>query len=707
MNLCVFLSRNIWLFAIGAALALASAPADAPKPLDIRLFHSLRRLSPPVVSPDQTRALYTISYYEPDTNKHASYLALLDIATARSTQLTPAVDGMHVSNPLWLSESKAGYLSKGALYQHDLAPLTKGALVFNASTGIDSALYRRASKKLFFTADVYPDGQLDKVEQRARVEKERTDSGMVFDNLWARHWNSWMTPLKSNLFAIEFDPESSVQKGIHTGGSAVNVMRNLTEFKDPLLRWDIERYTVSEDGKYTAFVVRKPTLTMAWSTDVDLYLVPSDASADPILLTSAVKGIAGSPAFSVDGSSLAWLQMETPGYESDIRRIYILNMATGTISSVARDWTLSPHSVVWSSDGKRLFALASDRGDNKVFSIDVETGLRSEVTGYGYVASIARLGDDKLIAVYSNTTESGNIRVVDIADAKAPMRRLTDVNIDKLQNVYLGQAEDFWFSGALNESVHGWLVRPFNFDPSRKYPLALLIHGGPQQGNAHVFSQGQWNPNMYASAGFVAVQINFHGSSGYGQNFTDSITEQWGGYPYEDLMKGVDHVLATYGFVDAARMVALGASYGGYMVNWLNGNTNRFSAFVSHDGQFNVVSGYYATDELWFVEHDVGGVPFTKHGREKYEKYNPERLAAQFKTPTLFVHGANDFRLTIEQSIAPWTLLRRKGVPSRFLYFDDEDHWVSKPGNSMRWYSEVLKWITQWTTPSNSTANAL
>ncbi|KAJ2397295.1 hypothetical protein GGI23_003587, partial [Coemansia sp. RSA 2559] len=565
MNPSVFILRKIWLFAIGAALALASAPADALKPLDNKLFHSLRRLSPPVVSPDQTRALYTVSYYEPNTNKHVSYLALLDIATARSTQLTPAVDGMHVSNPLWLSESKAGYLSKGALYQHSLAPLTEGVLVFNASTGIDSVVYRRASKKLFFTADVYSDGQLDKVEQRARVEKERTNSGMAFDNLWARHWNRWMTPLKSNLFAAAFDPESSAQAGMHAGGGAVNVMRNLPGFKDPLLRWDIERYTVSEDGKYAAFVVRKPALTMAWSTDVDLYLVPSDASTAPTLLTSDVKGIAGGPAFSVDGSSLAWLQMETPGYESDIRRIYILNMATGTISSVARDWTLSPHSVVWSADGKRLFALAADRGDNKVFSIDVETGQRSEITGYGYVASIARLGADKLIGVYSNTTESGNIRAIDIAHAKAPMRRLTDVNGDKLQNVYLGQAEDFWFTGALNEPVHGWLVRPYNFDPSRKYPLALLIHGGPQQGNAHVFSQGQWNPNMYASAGFVVVQINFHGSSGYGQNFTDSITEQWGGYPYEDLMKGVDHVLATYGFVDAARMVALGASYGGYM----------------------------------------------------------------------------------------------------------------------------------------------
>ncbi|KAJ2817689.1 dipeptidylpeptidase [Coemansia erecta] len=294
-------------------------------------------------------------------------------------------------------------------------------------------------------------------------------------------------------------------------------------------------------------------------------------------------------------------------------------------------------------------------------------------------------------------TETADIYTIDIGSAATPMRRLTQANSKKLQNVYLGAAEDFWFAGARNEQVHGWMVRPHGFNESQKYPLALLIHGGPQQANGHSFSYAQWNPNMYASAGFVTVQINFHGSPGYGQNFTDSIQQQWGGLPYEDLMKGVDHVLTTYNFVDAQRLVALGGSFGGYMANWLNANTDRFSALVAHDGEFDLVSSYYSTDELWFVEHDLGGVPFTEGGRPNYERFNPERLASKFKTPTLFVHGASDFRLSLEQSLAPWTLLRRRGIPARLVYFENEDHWINHAGNSIRWYSEVLGWIAQWT----------
>ncbi|KAJ1931720.1 dipeptidylpeptidase, partial [Linderina macrospora] len=236
------------------------------------------------------------------------------------------------------------------------------------------------------------------------------------------------------------------------------------------------------------------------------------------------------------------------------------------------------------------------------------------------------------------------------------MRQLTHSNEDKLQNVHISPAEDFWFAGARNDSVHGWLLKPYNFNPSKKYPLALMVHGGPQGANMHMFGMGQWNPNLYASAGFVTVQINFHGSSSYGQEFTDSITQQWGGYPFEDLMKGVDHVISENAFVDKNRLVALGGSYGGYMMNWLNGNTKRFRALVAHDGQFNTIAGYYSTDELWFPEHDLGGVPFVERSREVYERWNPERLAGEFSTPTLFIHGEKDFRLTTEQSVAPWTL---------------------------------------------------
>ncbi|KAJ1725949.1 dipeptidylpeptidase [Coemansia biformis] len=327
------------------------------------------------------------------------------------------------------------------------------------------------------------------------------------------------------------------------------------------------------------------------------------------------------------------------------------------------------HLLLWSTDGARLYALANDRAGGRVFSVDIASGARTALTGSGYVSSIARAGADMLLAVYSNTTASADIYAVETAGAEAAMRQIANVNHDILDSVRLSPAEDFWFTGARGDQVHGWILRPHGFNASRTYPLALHIHGGPQRASTHSFSHGQWNPNMNAAAGFAVVQINFHGSSGYGQNFTDSIRQKWGGYPYEDLMKGLDAVLANHTFVNGRRLVALGGSYGGYMANWLNGNTDRFSALVSHDGQFDMVSSYYTTDELWFVE----------------------RLAGKFRTPTLFIHGANDFRLSLEQSLAPWTLLRRRGIPARLVYFADEGHWASRPGNSVRWYREVLE----------------
>ncbi|KAJ2891148.1 dipeptidylpeptidase, partial [Coemansia aciculifera] len=330
------------------------------------------------------------------------------------------------------------------------------------------------------------------------------------------------------------------------------------------------------------------------------------------------------------------------------------------------DWDRSPQSVVWSQDGTKLYAIANDNGNAVVYAVDVASGSRKPLTSTGSVSAVRLLGDKDLALLYSDTNRPMDIYRQSVSSSdNSGLRALTAVHQKTLSGVYIGGAEDFWFTGARGDRVHGWLVKPPNFNPNAKYPLALLIHGGPQQCSTHSFGNTQWNPNMYASAGFIAVQINFHGSSSYGQNFTDSIRQQWGGYPYEDLMKGLDHVINTHAFIDGSRMVALGASYGGYMVNWINGNSNRFKALVSHDGMFSVPAFWYSTEELWFPEHEFGGVPYDPSARPHYEQFNPERFAANFTTPTLFIHGANDFRLTSEQSLAPFTLLRRKGIPAR------------------------------------------
>ncbi|KAJ2800785.1 Dipeptidyl-peptidase 5, partial [Coemansia guatemalensis] len=558
------------------------------RPLDVEILHSLYRISTPVVSPNFMQALYVTSRYDPETNRSFSMLTMLDTTNGTAVQLTPEMEGERISNPLWLSQDVAGYLLKGALYRHDLSPGTNGTLLYNTTTNINNAAYRIDATMLFFTADVFADGDIGRVSEHIEVEKKRADSAQVFDNLWARHWDKWMTSRKANLFTVTLNG-TSTSNSQHPVRE-INLMQQLDAFEDPLLRWEVEGYAASSNGKHVAFVVRNPGLDMAWSTNVDIYIVSTDGNSKPKLLTGNFKGAAGGPAFSADGTALAWLQMETPGYEADARHIHIFNITTGDVREVAYDWELSPHFLVWSEDGNELYALAHEHAETRVFKIDIVSGARAKLGVPGCVSSIARLGGDRLLAVYSNTTQSADIYTINVADAQLPMQRLTDVNGDKLRDVYLGDTEDFWFTGARGDFVHGWMIRPYGFVATQKYPAALLMHGGPQQASAHAFSHGQWNPNMYASAGFVTIQVNFHGSPGYGQNFTDSVRQQWGGYAYDDLMAGLDYVIKNYDFVDSKRLVALGGSFGGYMANWINGNTDRFSALVSHDGQFDVVS---------------------------------------------------------------------------------------------------------------------
>ncbi|KAJ2769959.1 dipeptidylpeptidase [Coemansia nantahalensis] len=404
--------------------------------------------------------------------------------------------------------------------------------------------------------------------------------------------------------------------------------------------------------------------------------------------------MASAPAFSPDGRFLAWLQMETPGYESDINRIFVYDTATRQTTAVAYDWDLSPHSLVWSRDSKGLFATAASKGCNLIFAIDAATGKRQNLTSSGAASAVRPVGDDKLLYIHSNVDRPGDLFL--LSSRTTTPRQMTQINKDRLAGVHLSPAEEFWFAGAKGDRVHGWLLRPFGFDRRKKHPLALLIHGGPQQAGTQSFSHSLWNPNMYAGAGFATVVINFHGSSGYGQNFTDSVRHRWGDYPYVDLMRGVDYVTSRLGYIDKSRMAALGGSFGGYMVNWLNGHTDRFRCLVSHDGKFSTVSGSYSTDELWFPDWELGK-PWVPAARAVLEENNPERFAASFKTPALFVHGERDYRVPLTESLSAWSMMRRRGVPARLVYFPDEDHWINKIGNSVRWYTEVLDWITQWT----------
>ncbi|KAJ1862436.1 dipeptidylpeptidase, partial [Coemansia sp. RSA 2703] len=666
------------------------------KPLDIKLFHSLRRVGSPVISPSKNGALFVTSYYNPDINKSAAYLSYLDIATGNITRLTEDSPGIVSSNPIWFDDENFGFLRRGALYKQSLSSDSSPELVFNPPVAVSNVAFRANGSLLSFVASVFPNTTMKDSAYMKRNEERKFDSAQVYDNLWARHWNEWSTPEKPSVFVMPL--ERSSKSSIWKLGDEIDLSTKLPKCPDPLIRWSVDDYTISPSGDNIAFVSRPPISNMTWSTNVDVFLVSTSGTSRPRLLTPRINGMASGPVFSSDGKRLAWLQMETPAYESDINRIYVHNIAARETVAIAYDWDLSPHSLVWSKDDKHIYAVTGDKGRNLVYSIEVATGKREELTSTGAAGTVRPIDESRLLLTHSSQDQPGDIHLLEIPSCKT--KQLTNVNKELLKDVRLCPAEDFYFIGARGDKVHGWLLRPFNFNRRKTYPLALLIHGGPQQGSVQGFSHAQWNPNMYANAGFVTIVINFHGSSGYGQNFTDSIRHKWGDYPYVDLMRGIDYVSNTFSFVDTSRMVALGGSYGGYMVNWLNGHTDRFKAFVAHDGKFNTISGYYGTDELWFPEHDLGK-PWETAGRAILEENNPERFAANFKTPTLYVQGEKDFRIPVTESLGAWAMLRRRGIPSRLVYFNDEDHWINKPGNSVRWYVEVLDWITAWT---NTTA---
>ncbi|KAJ2161265.1 dipeptidylpeptidase [Coemansia sp. RSA 552] len=694
---CWGLPRQPSSLALAAVAVIGVVAAETtvdPQPLNIKTFHSLNRVGTPVVSPDQTLALFTTSHYDQTENKSASYLSCLDIASGNITQLTENRPGTAVSNPMWYDAHTVGFLRKGALYKQDLNS-TAASLVYEPPVPISNVACRMDKGFISFVASAYPGVSLQQCAEMKRLSLRKSDSAMVFDNLWARHWNEWMTMEKPSVFTASLT--RSTTEGWDVGGET-SMAAMLPQSPDPLVRWSIDDYTVSPSGDNVAYVVRPPSSNMTWSTNVDIYLTPTDKGGRPRLLTAKIDGMASSPAFSWDGQRLAWLQMETPGYESDINHIFIHNIATRETVAVAYDWDLSPHSLVWSKDNKHLYTTANSKGRNLMFAVDGTTGKRRQLTSCGSATSIRPVDERHVLYLYSNTDKPIDIHLLNTDSGVS--RQLTNSNKAKLKTTQLSKAEDFWFTGAKGDKVHGWMVRPFGFDRQKRYPVALLIHGGPQQASTQGFSHSLWNPNMYASAGFVTLVINFHGSSGYGQNFTNSIRHKWGDYPYVDLMRGIDYITSRLNFVDKSRMVAMGGSYGGYMANWLNGHTDRFRCLVAHDGKFNTISGYYGTDELWFPEWDLGK-PWEPAGRAILEENNPERFAASFKTPTLFIQGERDFRIPATESLGAWAMMRRRGIPARLVYFPDEGHWIEKPGNSIRWYTEVLDWITMWT---NTTA---
>ncbi|KAF9584013.1 putative dipeptidyl-peptidase 5 [Lunasporangiospora selenospora] len=632
----------------------------ALKPLTPQVMLTLARPSTATLSPNGAHAIFSASRYSIDTNKSIRNLHLLSLANNKVSDFTPQAPETSHDNAIWLDDDSVAFLSKEQL------------------------VVKRLSQP---EAEPYALTDFPKRDEDLKANKR--DTALAFDTLMVRHWDEFIQEKKNNIFVanIKKDGDKYVLDGAE---------RNLlidTGLESPVIPFgDQSDFDISPDGKELVFVAKINTPDNAWQTTTHIYTVPTAGQAAPKNINPESVGAATHPVYSATGKTIAYFQMLKPQYEADRNRIVLHTEGKSRI--VADHWDRSPSSILFDKKDETIFVTAEEHGRVKIFKIDVASEKVEPIVEKNAQSGLSFLDDNTLLYSTASLKSPNDVFSVNIQTKE--IQRRTDIHAEDLTDVYLSTPEDVWFKGDKDKDIHGFLLKPIGFDPSKKYPLAFIIHGGPQSAFVDNWST-RWNSNVYASAGFVVVTLNPTGSTGYGQELTDAINNNWGGSPYIDLMKGLDHVLEHHDYIDKTRVAALGASYGGYMINWINGHTDRFNCLVNHDGIFDTKNGFYATEELYFPEHEYGGVPWDPKAKENYERWNPANHVQNWKTPTLVIHSDKDYRLPVTEGLATFTVLQRKSIPSRLLYFPDENHWVLKAANSLRWHAEVLGWIQKWT----------
>ena len=689
---------SLW-FLLTALAALPAAAAES-HPFSVRDMVAMERLGDPKGSPDGRWVVFTRRTWDEAANKVTTNLWLAAMDGSAVRQLTAARQ-ISDASPIWSPDSRAvAFVSnRGGSSQIWVIALDGGeaAQVTSLPVDVDNIQWSPDGTRIAFSAEVYPD--CSDLACTAKRDEEKSASpvkAMEFDGLMIRHWDSWFDGKRIHIFTLPLKAGPLPAPA----GDPVDLLKGIDDDAPTRPFGGAEEYAFSPDGKEIAFT-SKMVANSAWSTDTDIYTVPAAGGAQPSCLTEANEAADAQPAYSPDGSTIAWLAMRRPGYEADTFRIVLHDRRTGKSRLLTEEWDRSAGSLAFTPDGRSLVVTATDTGRVPIFLVDAGSGKVTKIVPDHYNSSVSVVGaasgpgSGRVVFLQDSLTSPAEIFTarIDGSDVK----RLTRVNEARVAAARMSEPIEFTFKGAAGDKVHGWLLKPVDFKEGTKYPLAYMIHGGPQ-GSWEDHFHYRWNPQAYAGAGYAVAMVDFHGSTGYGEAFTDAIQGDWGGKPYEDLMKGIDHILETYPFVDGGRMGALGASYGGYMINWIEGQTDRFKCLISHDGSFDERAAYFTTEELWFPEWDFKGTPW--ENPEMYDRWSPTRYVQNWKTPMLVIHGAKDFRLPETEGFSVFTALQRRGIPSKFLYFPDENHWVLKAKNSIRWHEEVIGWLDRWLKPA-------
>jgi len=671
----------------GEAMAQAAAPQRGFTAKDMV---TLDRVSDAHASPDGRWVAYDLRTVDYEANKAAHSIWIVD-ATAKDPQPRRlAISEGGATGPRWSADGKWLYFTSSRSGSDQVwrttAEGTEAVQVTKLPLDVGAWRVSPDGKTMLASLAVYPDCKDLDCTVKRNAKPKASATGQMFDRLMVRHWDTWADGTNNHLFAIKLDDQ-----GLASGPMS-DVIAGFDGDVPGKPFGDEGDFVFTPDGQGVVFSAKVNGRDAAWSTNFDLYWASLNGGAAPKNLTAANKAEDVGPVFSPDGSMLAYRAMKRPGFEADRLGVMVMDVKSGAVREVDPQWDRSADDLKWSADGKTLYALAGDVGQVRVFAIDVKSGAVKPVTGEGHVSGF-EVTSHGLMTVRDNFAHPADIF---LQDGKRDVA-LTHHNVDKLAGVGMGGYEQFSFPGWNGETVHGYVVKPWNYVEGRKYPVAFLIHGGPQGSFGNLFHY-RWNAQTYAGAGYAVVLIDFHGSTGYGQGFTDAISQHWGDRPLEDLQKGWAYAQQKYGFLDGNRACALGGSYGGYMVNWIAGNWNGpWKCLVNHDGVFDNRMMGYSTEELWFSEWENGGTVWSNPAG--YEKFNPVDHVADWVKPEMVIQGGRDYRIPLEQGLGTFSALQRKGVPSQLLYFPDENHWVLKPKNSVEWHDAVLAWLDRWTKP--------
>lgn len=674
------MKKLLLLFTI--ALFSVSSFAQTKHAITVDDLWNMNRIGSYDVSPDGKNIVFSVTSYNMEENKGATDVWITDNNGKNPKQILTSV-----SQPQFMNNGKnIFFVKEGNAFSCDLSGNNQKQLS-NFYSGISGAEFSNVGNQILFASSVYSECETQDCNEDIDNERENSKvKAEIFTELLYRHWNDWRGPKISHLFLMDLETKKHADLTLNSKFDT-----------PPLALGSANDYSFSPDGKEIAFAMNTSDF-LAASTNNDVFILSlkdvKEGTQTPSTKISISLGNDNQPVYSPGGKYIAFRSMERAGFEADKQRLMLYNRKTKTTSDISKGFDLSVGEIVWSNDSKSIYFTSANEIYNSIYKIDISNSKLTTILEKVVVSSLQLSNNgDKLFFKNQNATMPYEIFSANTNGTN--LSQITDMNGSLLSQIEMNKVETFWSDGAEGAKVQSIILKPPFFDSSKKYPLIFLIHGGPQ-GHWNDDFHFRWNLQMFASQGYVVVAPNPRGSTGYGQNFTDGISQDWGGKVYTDLMNSYDYALTNYSFIDGENTFAAGASYGGYMINWIEGHNDKFNALLCHAGVYNLESMYGTTEELWFPEWEMGGTPW--ENRELYEKWSPHMFVENFKTPMLVTHGAYDFRVPFGQAMELFTALQKMKVESKLLYFPDEYHFITKPQNAKLWWNSIYNWFDNYKT---------